>query len=122
MDLCFQYFFYTLNTMISFLYVLKCIYFLKLLLIISLRLITSLIPIFFTFFNQTNFFGITSMTIHHSNAFFQFSIFFFFINNCLKILMTNFIIYQCLRYFTFNLLLANITILLFFFLFISYSF
>ena len=56
LDLCFQYFFDTLNNMISFLYVAKQLasvrhvltylsYF-QLLLIISLRLITSLIPIF----------------------------------------------------------------------------
>ena len=54
-----------------------------------------------TFFNQTNLFSVTYMTIHHSNAFFQFSIFFFFINNCLKVFMTNFIIHQCFRYFFF---------------------
>ena len=78
LDLCFQYFFHTLNNMISFLYVLTCIYYLKLLLIISLRLITSLIPIFVPSSTKLNFFSITSLTIHHSNAFFQFSIFFFF--------------------------------------------
>ena len=97
-------------------------YYFQLLLIISFRLITSLIPIFVPSSIKLTFFRITSMTIHPSNAFFQFSIFFFFINNCLKVFMTNFIIYQCFRYFTFmlfNLLLASITILLcFLFLFL----
>ena len=80
---------------------------------------------FFAFFNQTNFFNITSLAIHHSNAFFQLSVFLFFIKNSHKIFMTNFIIYQCFKYFTFylsvlfNLLLASITIFLcFFFLFL----
>ena len=77
---------------------------------------------FFTFFNQNNFFSITSMTIHHSNAFFQFLIFFFFINNCLKVFMTNSLFINALDILLpmpFNLLLASITILLcFFFLFL----
>ena len=69
------------------------VYGFKLLLIISLRLITSLIPFFFAFFNQDNFRCIAPLTIHHSNAFFKFSIFFLFINNCHKVFIPNFIIH-----------------------------
>ena len=73
---------------------------------------------FFTFFNKTNFFNITSLTIHHANALFQLSVFLFFLKNSRKVFMTNFVIYQCFKYFTFYaiyLLLANITIYCVFF-------
>ena len=57
---------------------------------------------FFSYFNQINFLCIISLTILHSNTFLQFSIFFsLLINNRHKVFMTNFIIYQNFRYFSF---------------------
>ena len=86
----------------------------------NFTMLNDFINTYFLTFNQTNLFSITSMTIHHRNAFFQFSTF-FFINDCLKVFMISFIIdnvLDILPSMLFNLLLANITILLcFFFLF-----
>ena len=75
-----------------------------LLIILLLRLMTSLMP-GFCLLQSDHFFQhlwlFTSLIIHHSNAFVQFSIFFTLINNCHKIFMIKFIIYQRFRYFTF---------------------
>ena len=73
----------------------------------------------FSFFNQVIFFGITSLTIHNSNAFFQFSIFYKFVESSWIIsLFVN--ASDILLSMLFNLLLASITILLcFFYLFLA---
>ena len=106
---------------------LTCIYYFNLLLIISLHLITSFIPIFSSssikliFSTSLLWLFIILMAIHHpdySSLFVQFSIFLFFIKNCHKVFMTNFIIYRCLDILLsmlFNLLLASITVSLCFF-------
>ena len=84
----------------------------------QLRLIILSTMVIFYLLQSNYFFWITSLTIHHTNAFSEFSMAFFFINNYHKIFLTiSFFINDSdiSLSILFNLLLANIIIFYFFF-------
>ena len=116
-DLCFKYLFYTLNNMISF-----YTYYFKLLFIISLRLITSLIPIFLPFSIKLIFSASLLWLFIILMLSFNSQYFFSWLRIVIKSSWLISLFIKASDIFLsmlFNLLLANVTILLsFFFLFL----